>query len=98
MPWAELARRIEGVEGQVDFQIAIDFGTQADTVSPYVAPNDNACVFHAGRILGMFLHDDQVHIERKNDMGVRASLPLPLDSAQWSRSLQVEMSRWLYRH
>jgi GH15 family glucan-1,4-alpha-glucosidase len=74
LPWAELARRIEGVEGQVDFQIAIDFGTQADTVGPYVAPNDNACVFHAGRILGMFLHDDQVHIERKNDMGVRASL------------------------
>ncbi|MDH4432246.1 glycoside hydrolase family 15 protein [Pseudomonas shirazica] len=74
LPWAELARRIEGVEGQVDFQIAIDFGTQADTVSPYVAPNDNACVFHAGRILGMFLHDDQVHIERKNDMSVRASL------------------------
>ena len=74
LPWAELARRIEGVEGQVDFQIAVDFGTQADTVSPYVAPNDNACVFHAGRILGMFLHDDQVHIERKNDMGVRASL------------------------
>ncbi|WP_449434920.1 glycoside hydrolase family 15 protein [Pseudomonas putida] len=74
LPWAELARRIEGIEGQVDFQIAIDFGTQADTVSPYVAPNDNACVFHAGRILGMFLHDDQVHIERKNDMGVRASL------------------------
>lgn len=72
LPWAELARRIEGVEGQVDFQIAIDFGTQADTVSPYVAPNDS--VFHAGRILGMFLHDDQVHIERKNDMGVRASL------------------------
>lgn len=56
LPWAELARRIECVEGAVDFELAIDFGTQADTVSPYVAPNDNACVFHAGRILGMFLH------------------------------------------
>ena len=76
LPWAELARRIEGIEGKVDFDIAIDFGTQADTVSPYVAPNDNACVFHAGRILGMFLHDHQVHIERKDDMGVRAVLSL----------------------
>ena len=74
LPWAELARRIEGVEGQIDFRIAIDFGTQAETVSPYVTPNDNACVFHAGRILGMFLHDEQVQIERKDDMGVRASL------------------------
>ena len=76
LPWAELARRIEGIEGKVDFVIAIDFGTQADTVSPYVAPNDNACVFHAGRILGMFLHDHHVHIERKDDMGVRAVLSL----------------------
>lgn len=76
LPWAELARRIECVEGTVDFELAIDFGTQADTVSPYVAPNDNACVFHAGRILGMFLHDHHVHIERKDDMGVRAVLSL----------------------
>ena len=76
LPWAELARRIEGIEGRIDFEIAIDFGTQADTVSPYVAPNDNACVFHAGRILGMFLHDHHVHIQRKNDMGVRAVLRL----------------------
>nr|WP_284394173.1 glycoside hydrolase family 15 protein [Pseudomonas putida] len=76
LPWAELARRIECVEGAVDFELAIDFGTQADTVSPYVAPNDNACVFHAGRILGMFLHDHHVHIERKDDMGVRAVLSL----------------------
>ncbi|WP_430962774.1 hypothetical protein [Pseudomonas juntendi] len=76
LPWAELARRIEGIEGKVNFDIAIDFGTQADTVSPYVAPNDNACVFHAGRILGMFLHDHHVHIERKDDMGVPAVLSL----------------------
>ncbi|HGY9622783.1 MULTISPECIES: glycoside hydrolase family 15 protein [unclassified Pseudomonas] len=76
LPWAELGRRIEGIEGKVDLDIAIDFGTQADTVSPYVAPNDNACVFHAGRILGMFLHDHHVHIERKDDMGVRAVLSL----------------------
>lgn len=72
LPWAELARRIEGIEGQVDFNIAIDFGTQADTVSPYLAPNDNGCVFHAGHILGMFIHDAQVRIDRKDDMGVRA--------------------------
>lgn len=73
LPWAELARRIEGIEGQVDFEIAINFGTQADTVSPYVSPNDNACVFHAGRILGIFLHDEHVQIQRKDDMGVRAT-------------------------
>lgn len=72
LPWAELARRIEGVEGEVELDIAIDFGTQADTVSPYLTPNDNGCVFHAGHILGMFLHDAHVQVERKDDMGVRA--------------------------
>lgn len=72
LPWAELARRIEGMDGFVDFDIAIDFSTQADTVSPYLTPNDNGCVFHAGRILGMFMHDAQLRIDRKDDMGVRA--------------------------
>lgn len=72
LPWAELARRIEGVEGEVEFDIAIDFGTQADTISPYLTPNDNGCVFHAGHILGLFLHDARTEIERKDDMGVRA--------------------------
>ncbi len=74
LPWAELARRIEGIEGSVAFEIAIDFGTQADTVSPYLSPNDNGCVFHAGHILGMFLHDQQISVQRKDDMGVRATL------------------------
>lgn len=74
LPWAELARRIEGIEGSIAFEIAIDFGTQADTVSPYLTPNDNGCVFHAGHILGMFLHDQQLSVRRKDDMGVRATL------------------------
>lgn len=74
LPWAELARRIEGIEGSVTLEIAIDFGTQADTVSPYLTPNDNGCVFHAGHILGMFLHDQQISVRRKDDIGVRATL------------------------
>ena len=85
LPWAELARRIECLEGHVDLDIAIDFGTQADTVSPYLAANDNGCVFHAGDILGMFLHDDRLQLERKDDMGVRAFLRL----AQGERSVMA---------
>ncbi|WP_201168476.1 glycoside hydrolase family 15 protein [Pseudomonas sp. S31] len=85
LPWAELARRIECLEGHVDLDIAIDFGTQADTVSPYLAANGNGCVFHAGDILGMFLHDDRLQLERKDDMGVRAALRL----AQGERSVMA---------
>ncbi len=72
LPWAELARRIEGLEGSLEFDVAIDFGTQADTVSPYLASNDNGCVFYAGDILGLFLHDERLAIQRKDDLGVRA--------------------------
>lgn len=71
LPWAELARRIEGLEGSVEFQLTINFGTQADSVSPYVTPNGNGSVFHAGKILGMWLHGDHVRVEREDDLGVK---------------------------
>ena len=74
LPWGELGRRLEGVEGQVDFAVKIDFGTQADTVSPFLAPTGNGCVFHAGHILGMFIYSEQLQIQRKDDLGVRAEV------------------------
>lgn len=77
LPWGELARRIEVLEGQVDFAIRIDFGTQADTVSPFLAPNHNGRVFHAGHILGLVRYDETLlDVERKDDLGLRARLSL----------------------
>lgn len=35
LPWAELARRIEGVTGSVRFAFKIVFSRRADTASPY---------------------------------------------------------------
>lgn len=72
LPWAELARRIEGIEGTVDFRIQISFGTQADKVCSYLSPTSNGSVFHAGRILGMFLHSQAVVVDREDDLGVDA--------------------------
>ena len=74
LPWAELARRIEGLQGQVAFRLEIRFGTQADTVCPYLTPTGNGTVFHAGRILGMFLHGENLLKEQEDDLGVRATL------------------------
>jgi GH15 family glucan-1,4-alpha-glucosidase len=76
LPWAELARRIEGVEGVVCFDIKIKFGTQADTVNPYISPTGNGTVFHAGEVLGMFLHGPGVEVLREDDLGVIASVRL----------------------
>lgn len=76
LPWAELARRLEGISGEVTFDLSIDFGTQADTVSSYLTPTGNGHVFHAGHILGMFLHDEHLHLQREDDLGVRATVTI----------------------
>lgn len=79
LPWAELARRIEGVEGEVTFKVSVVFGTQADKVSPYLDSTGNGCVFHAGDVLGMFVHDDKLRIDRQDDLGVSATVDIRAD-------------------
>lgn len=98
LPWAELARRIEGIEGKVDFVIAIDFGTQADTVSPYVAPNDNACVFMRAEYSACSCTTIMCTSNAKTTWASVLSLALQQDNALWSQSSQDEMSSWWYPH
>lgn len=76
LPWAELGRRIEGIEGQVSFNVQINFGTQADKVSPYISQSGNGNVFHAGRVLGMFLHSENLEIDESGDQGIKACLQI----------------------
>ncbi|MEK6418402.1 MAG: glycoside hydrolase family 15 protein [Burkholderia gladioli] len=71
-PWAELARRIEGLDGTVRFQVEIIWGRQDDTISPYCSVIGDHDVFHAGRVLGLFLHSEGVRIEAREDRGIRA--------------------------
>ena len=44
LPWCELARRIEGLEGRVTMQATIIFGTRSDTISPWLQPNEHGCI------------------------------------------------------
>ena len=74
LPWAELGRRLEGVEGAVTFNIEVRFSTQADSIDPYLSPTGNGSVFHAGEILGMFLHTPGVTMQREDDLGVQAQV------------------------
>lgn len=50
LPWAELARRVEGIEGEVDFEWVIRPGTQLQTASPWIEDIDGACVMRVGEI------------------------------------------------
>lgn len=67
LPWEELARRVEGIEGTVRFRFEVRFGTAADTVSPYLSHSANGIIFHAGRVLGMILTSDGVRREVEED-------------------------------
>ncbi|SEN47315.1 Glucoamylase (glucan-1,4-alpha-glucosidase), GH15 family [Sphingomonas gellani] len=67
LPWAELARRIEGVEGEVAFRLEMRPGRRADTASPYQSRIGGHHVFHVDRVLGLFLHGDGVTVERDDD-------------------------------
>jgi GH15 family glucan-1,4-alpha-glucosidase len=74
LPWAELARRIEGIEGEVQFSVEIRFGTQADTICPFLSSTGNGTIFHAGDILGMFLHGPNTLLEHEGDLGIRVQV------------------------
>ena len=67
LPWAELARRVEGLDGFVRFTITLRFSRRADTVSPYFAPAGGHNVFHVDRVLGVFRHCGHVTIDSVED-------------------------------
>ena len=74
LPWAELARRIEGLDGHVRFDVRVRFGRRASAVNPYTSMIGGQHVFHAGRVLGIFRLSDEVAVETLDDDGLVASL------------------------
>ncbi len=63
LPWAELARRIDGLEGTVRFKLTMKPGRCGDTANPYHAKVGDHVVFHVERVLGLFVHDAGVRCE-----------------------------------
>lgn len=70
LPWAELARRLEGLKGEVEFAVEVVFGDRAGTRSPYLAANANATVFHVGTVLGLLLFSEDVVVDVRTDRRV----------------------------
>jgi GH15 family glucan-1,4-alpha-glucosidase len=69
LPWAELARRVEGLEGRVAFRVEMRPGRRANTASPYQSRIGGHHVFHVDRVLGLFLHGAGIVVNR-SDAGV----------------------------
>lgn len=74
LPWAELARRVEGIEGRVTFRVALVFGTRGDTAAPYLSANSNGTAFHVAGLMGLFRTSEGVRIEDENDHAISGHL------------------------
>jgi GH15 family glucan-1,4-alpha-glucosidase len=65
LPWCELARRIEGLSGSVEFQIRLSPICARGKVSR--ADHPNAKIRYLGDLTSTFCHDDQVDITLDSD-------------------------------
>jgi len=67
LPWCELARRIEGLDGHVRFRVELRIGTRAGMCQPYLASSPAGAVFHVGKVLGLIRRSDGVIVESEDD-------------------------------
>ncbi len=80
LPWAELARRLEGVEGSVECAMRLRFSRCADTRNPYFSNIGDHRVFHAGPVLGVLIVSDEVHVDGLDDTGIEGHVTVEAGS------------------
>jgi GH15 family glucan-1,4-alpha-glucosidase len=73
LPWAELARRIDGLDGSVTFALTMRPGRRGDTVNPYHSKIGAHTVFHVDRVLGLFIQSDEIACEW-SDEGITGTI------------------------
>jgi len=74
LPWSELARRIEGLDGEVTFDLHYLPGTRAGSCTPWMSDTPNGCVHHVGPVMTMLRYPEQTRIEQCDDREVRGSI------------------------
>ncbi|GAN59094.1 glycoside hydrolase family 15 [Acetobacter cibinongensis] len=67
LPWSELARRVEGISGEISFRFSVFFSTRDDTASPYFSKIGDFPVFHIKDVLGLFLHSESINSESSDE-------------------------------
>ncbi len=76
LPWSELARRIEGIEGEVIFELLYQPGTRGGTCTPWMSDTPNGCVHHVGPVMTMLRYPESTEITRHDDREIRGTLTL----------------------
>lgn len=72
LPWSELARRIEGLEGEVEFILRLRIGTFAESISPWLQTTDMGNVYHIGPLMAMIHASEDIAIQDFDDEGLSA--------------------------
>ncbi|WP_320780847.1 glycoside hydrolase family 15 protein [Streptomyces sp. CRN 30] len=77
LPWSELARRIEGVDGEVEMEWAVVPGNALNTVSPWAQHTDTGTIVQAGDVtLTVRLSEaGEVHQEERSVGGRLTTAP-----------------------
>lgn len=60
LPWNELARRIEGIQGEVTFCLQVRFATRVNSYSPWFSSTDQGKVYHIDDLLLMLRCSDDI--------------------------------------
>lgn len=63
LPWAELARRVEGLDGSVRFNLVMKPGRRGNTVSPYRSTIGGRDVLHVEHVMALFIHSEEIRVE-----------------------------------
>ncbi|WP_407470728.1 glycoside hydrolase family 15 protein [Xanthomonas campestris] len=83
LPWSELARRIDGLEGEVVFELIYRPGTRAGEATPWQSDTPNGRVHHVGPLMTMLRFDaEAVQIAHCDDRSVRGTLRIAAGDRQ----------------
>ncbi|WP_318370679.1 glycoside hydrolase family 15 protein [Enterobacter sp.] len=73
LPWCELARRVEGLEGEVKLKMTFMPGSAACTRSPWLADSRIGKVIHIGDLMAMLHTTEDIDFTRSDDDVIEAS-------------------------
>ncbi|WP_234422319.1 glycoside hydrolase family 15 protein, partial [Xanthomonas fragariae] len=91
LPWSELAQRIEGVEGEVVFDLIYHPGTRAGQATPWQSETPNGRVHHVGPVMTMLRFDEAAAtISLCDDRGVHATFAIRAGDTQVVALLAAE--------
>lgn len=76
LPWCELARRIECLEGHLELQLTFVPGTAACTRAPWIAESRLGDVVHIGDLMAMLRTPDEMTYTLKDDKRIEGTLSL----------------------